>query len=67
MLAKVVTDADAVKALIPARIEEAKNAAVAAQTESKAAFDEAKALLESCVPKTHRPCNYAVWVHNYKV
>lgn len=46
MLAKVVTDADAVKALIPARIEEAKNAATAAQTEAQAAFDEAKALLE---------------------
>jgi hypothetical protein len=46
MLAKVVTDADAVKALVPARIDEAKNAAMAAQTEAKAAFDEAKALLE---------------------
>jgi hypothetical protein len=46
MLAKLVTDADAVKALIPARIEEAKNAAVMAQTEAKAALDEAKALLE---------------------
>jgi len=46
MLAKVKTDADAVKALIPARKEEAKNAALAAQTEAKAAVDEAKALLE---------------------
>jgi len=46
MLAKVVTDADAVKALVPARIEEAKNGALAAQTAAKAAFDEAKALLE---------------------
>jgi hypothetical protein len=46
MLTKVVADADAVKALIPARIEEAKNAAVLAQTEAKTAVDEAKALLE---------------------
>jgi hypothetical protein len=46
MLVKVVADADAVQALIPARIEEAKNAAVQAQTEAKAAIDEAKALLE---------------------
>jgi len=47
MLAKLVTDADAVKALIPARIEETKNDAVMAQTEAKAAVDEAKALLEN--------------------
>jgi hypothetical protein len=46
MLAKIVTDADSIKALIPARIEEAKNAAAQAQTEAKAAVDEAKALLE---------------------
>ncbi len=46
LLAAVITDADAAKALIPARVEEAKNAAVAAQTEAKAAFDEAKALLD---------------------
>jgi len=46
MLAKVITDADAVKAQIPARIEEAKKAAEAAQNEAKAAYDEAKALLE---------------------
>lgn len=46
MLAKVKTDAEAVQALIPARIEEAKNAALAAQTEAQAAFDEAKALLD---------------------
>lgn len=46
MLAKVKTDAEAVKALIPARIEEAKNAALAAQSEAKAAYDEAKALLD---------------------
>lgn len=46
MLAKVKTDAEAVKALIPARIEEAKNAALTAQNEAKALFDEAKALLD---------------------
>lgn len=46
MLAKVKTDAEAVKALIPARIEEARNAALNAQTEARAAVDEAKALLE---------------------
>ncbi len=46
MLAKVVTDADAVKAQIPARIEEAKKGAEAAINEAKAAFDNAKALLE---------------------
>jgi hypothetical protein len=45
-LAKIVTDADGVKALIPGRIEEAKNAAVQAQTEAQAAITEAKALLE---------------------
>ncbi|MDI6697976.1 MAG: DUF4398 domain-containing protein [Candidatus Saccharicenans sp.] len=46
MLAKVKTDAEAVNALIPARKEEAKNAALTAQTEARAALDEAKALLE---------------------
>jgi len=46
LLAAVITDADAAKALIPARVEEAKNAALAAQTEAKTAFDEAKALLD---------------------
>ncbi len=46
MLAKVVTDADAVKASIPAKKEAAKNAAIQAQTEAKAALDEAKALLD---------------------
>ncbi|MBN2206885.1 MAG: hypothetical protein JW742_05730 [Candidatus Aminicenantes bacterium] len=46
MLAKLVTDAEAVKALIPARIEEAKNNALTAQNEAKAAVDEAKAFLE---------------------
>jgi hypothetical protein len=46
MLAKVQTDADALKATIPAKIEAAKNAAIQAQTEAKAVLDEAKALLE---------------------
>ncbi len=46
MLTKVVTDADAVKALIPGRIEEAKNAAEMAANEAKTTWDEAKALLE---------------------
>jgi hypothetical protein len=46
MLAKIVTDADAVKAKIPGRIEEAKKAAEAAMNEAKAAYDGAKALLE---------------------
>jgi len=46
MLAKVQADADALKATIPAKIEAAKNAALQAQTEARAALDEAKALLE---------------------
>ena len=46
MLTKVVTDADAVKALIPGRIEEAKNVAEMAANEAKTTWDEAKALLE---------------------
>jgi hypothetical protein len=46
MLAKVQTDADALKATIPARKEEAKAAAETALTEAKAAWEEAKALLE---------------------
>jgi hypothetical protein len=46
MLAKVIADADAVKAQIPGRIEEAKKAAEAAMNEAKAAYDGAKALLE---------------------
>ncbi len=45
-LAKVVTDADAVKGQIPARIEEAKKAAEAALNDAKTAYDAAKALLE---------------------
>ena len=46
MLTKVVADADAVKALIPGRIAEAKAAAEAALAEAKTVFEEAKALLE---------------------
>lgn len=46
MLAKVKTDAEAVKALIPARKEEARKDALAAQEEAKKAVDDAKALLE---------------------
>lgn len=46
MLTKVIADADAVKAQIPARIDEAKKAAEAAINEAKTAYDNAKALLE---------------------
>jgi len=46
MLIKVQADADALKATIPAKKEEAKNAAIAAQGEARTALDEAKALLE---------------------
>ncbi|OGD19617.1 MAG: hypothetical protein A2Y69_03240 [Candidatus Aminicenantes bacterium RBG_13_59_9] len=46
MLAKVQTDADALKATIPAKIEAAKNAALQAQTEARTALDEATALLD---------------------
>ena len=46
MLTKLVADADAVKALIPGRIAEAKNAAEMAVNEAKATWEEAKALLE---------------------
>jgi hypothetical protein len=45
-LAKIIADADAVKALIPVRIEEAKAAAETAMNEAKTGWDEAKALLE---------------------
>ncbi len=45
-LAQIVADADAVKALLPARIEEAKAVAETALNEAKAAWDEAKAFLE---------------------
>jgi hypothetical protein len=46
MLAKVKTDAEALKAALPGKIEAAKNAAIAIQGEAKTAIDEAKALLE---------------------
>jgi hypothetical protein len=46
MLAKVLTDADALKAAIPAKKEAAKNAAIQAQTDAKTVLDEAKALLD---------------------
>lgn len=46
MLAKVKADAEALKATIPAKKEAAKNAALTAQQEARAALDEAKALLE---------------------
>jgi hypothetical protein len=46
MLTKLVADADAVKALIPGRIAEAKSAAEMAVNEAKATCEEAKALLE---------------------
>ncbi len=46
MLIKVQADADALKATIPAKKEEVKNAAIAAQGEARTALDEAKALLE---------------------
>jgi hypothetical protein len=46
MLAKVQADADALKATIPAKKEAAKNAAVQAQTEARAALDEAKMMLD---------------------
>ena len=46
MLAKVQADADALKATIPARKEEARAAAEAALTEAKTAWEEAKTLLE---------------------
>ena len=46
MLTKIVADADAVKALIPGRIAEAKAGAETAIGEAKTVFEEAKALLE---------------------
>jgi hypothetical protein len=46
MLAGVLTEAEALKASIPAKKEAAKNAAIQAQTEAKAVLDEAKALLD---------------------
>jgi hypothetical protein len=46
MLAKIAVDASALKATIVTRKEDAKNKALTAQIEAKAALDEAKALLE---------------------
>jgi peptidoglycan hydrolase CwlO-like protein len=46
MLAKIAADASALKATIVTRKEDAKNKALTAQIEAKAALDEAKALLE---------------------
>ncbi len=46
MLAKVKTDAEALKAALPGKIDAAKNAAIAIQAEAKTAIDEAKELLE---------------------
>ena len=46
ILAKIVTDADALKAMIPARIEEIMNNALTAQNEAKAAIAEANDLLD---------------------
>lgn len=45
-LIKIKADADALKATIPARKEQVKNEAIAAQQEARAALDQAKALLE---------------------
>lgn len=46
MLAKVKTEAEALKASIPERKEKAKNEALAMMEEAKVAVEEAKALLE---------------------
>ena len=46
MLAKIAADASALKLTVVTRKEEAKNNALSAQIEAKAALDEAKALLE---------------------
>jgi hypothetical protein len=46
MLAKIKTEADALKASIPERKEKAKNEALAVMEEAKAAVEQAKALLE---------------------
>jgi len=45
-LIKIKADADALKATIPAKKEQAKNEALAAQQQARTALDEAKALLE---------------------
>ncbi|MCJ7581426.1 MAG: hypothetical protein MUP98_12945 [Candidatus Aminicenantes bacterium] len=46
MLAKVKTDAEALKALLPERKEKAKNDATAMMEEARVALEEAKSLLE---------------------
>ncbi len=46
MLAKVQTDADALKAALPAKVEAAKNLAVSLQGEARKGLDAAKALLD---------------------
>jgi hypothetical protein len=46
-LVKIKTDAEALKAVIPVKKDEAKNAALAAQTEVQTALEEAKTLLSS--------------------
>ncbi len=46
-LVKIKTDAEALKAVIPVKKDEAKNAALAAQTEVQTALEEAKTLLAS--------------------
>jgi len=46
MLAKIAVDASALKSTVVTRKEDAKNNALSAQIEAKAALDEAKALLE---------------------
>jgi hypothetical protein len=46
MLAKLLTDADALKAALPAKIEAAKNLAIQIQGESRKGLDAAKALLD---------------------
>jgi len=46
MLAKIQTDADALKAALPAKVEAAKNLAVSLQGEARKGLDAAKALLD---------------------
>jgi hypothetical protein len=46
MLAKVLTDADALKAALPAKIEAAKNLAIQLQGDARKGLDAAKALLD---------------------
>jgi uncharacterized protein (DUF3084 family) len=53
LLAQVKTDAEALKAALPAKIEEAKNSALQLLTEAKTAGDEAKALIDKA-PKSSK-------------